>query len=299
VSRIDLVCPADNVWGILAQGVTLHRMKMKPLIEIRDMDRDDEYFVGTCTHIDESTEIDTCAERRLRWLRSMHERGLRVKVATLDGVRTGFLYAIPIESSPWGPLGHGLLVIPCLYVQSKSHGVGRALLAAAEEEAKRQGLKGIVTIGYRHDFWFMPARFFDANGFLECAQHAWGDPGRDDRAVLLWKTFGEHAEAPTPLKPRYEFRAMPGSIVVDLFWNTFCQTSVIEAQCVREVAAEFGDHVALREYCADDREILLRHQIPRGIFINGREIGWGYEAPKQAVREAIVQALQREQGRGS
>lgn len=299
MSGIALVCPADNVWGILAQGVTLHRMKMKPLIEIRDMGRDDEYFVGTCTHINESAEIDACAERRLRWLRSMHARGLRVKVATLDGVRTGFLYAIPIEFSPWGPIGHDLLVIPCLYVQSKGHGVGRALLAAAEEEAKRQGLKGIVTVGYRHDFWFMPASFFDANGFLECAQHAWGGPDRNERAVLLWKTFDERAEAPHALKPSYEFKARLGTVVVDLFWNTFCQTSVIEAQRVREVVAEFGDCVAFSEYCADDREILLRHQIARGIFVNGSEIGWGYEAPKEGVREAIVQALQREQGRSS
>jgi hypothetical protein len=79
--------------------------------------------------------------------------------------------------------------------------------------------------------------------------------------------------------------------VIDLFWNEFCQTSNIEAQRVREVAAEFGDLVALNEYSTDDRPILLRHQISRGIFINGREIGWGYEAPKAGIRKAIAQAL--------
>jgi hypothetical protein len=88
--------------------------KMKPAIEIHDMDSGDEYFVGTCTHMNESEEIDACGRRRLAWLRAMHQKGSQVKVATLDGKRTGFLHVIPIEFCPWGPLGRDLLAIPCL-----------------------------------------------------------------------------------------------------------------------------------------------------------------------------------------
>ena len=263
---------------------------MKPMIEIRDMDRSDEYFVGTCTHTNESEEMDAAASRRLIWLRTMHEKGLRVKVALLGGRRTGFLYLIPIEFSPWGPLGRDLLVIPCLYVINKGYGVGRALIATAEEEARCQDRKGLVTIGYRHDFWFMPASFFDANGFLECGRHAWGRSEMNDRAVLLWMPFAEDAEAPCPLKPSYRFEPVPGKVVIDLFWNTFCQTSAIEAQRVREVASEFGASVRLNEYCADDRPVLMRHQMPRAILVNGHEIGWGYEAPRDGLREAIRRA---------
>ncbi len=266
---------------------------MKSPIEIRDMDTTDEYFVGTCTHVDESEEIDACARRRLSWLHRMHEEGMRVKVATLDGVRTGFLYAIPIECSPWGPLGHHLLVIPCLYVLSNGHGVGKALLAAATEEARHQGRKGVVTIGYRHDFWFMSAGFFEANGFVECDRAEWRSSETGSAAVLLWKTLDGGAEAPNLLRPDYRFRPTPGRVVIDLFWNTFCQTSDMEAQRVREVAAEFGASVVLNEYCADDRATLLLHQISRGIFVNGREISWGYEAPRDGIREAITRAFDR------
>lgn len=264
---------------------------MKPLIEIRNMDTTDEYFVGTCTHTHESEEMDSCASRRLAWLKAMHENGLRVKVATLDGERAGFLHVIPVESSPWGPLGHDLLVIPCLVSVNKGCGVGKALMAAAEEEARRQGRKGIVTIGYYHDFWYMPARFFEANGFLKCKQPGQKLSGVKDTTALLWKVFDEHVEAPVLLRPNYKFKPIPGKVVIDLFWNTFCQTSNIEAQRVREVAPEFGDSVALNEYCADDRAVLCRYQISRGIFINGREIDWGYEAPEDGIREAIDQAL--------
>jgi len=181
--------------------------------------------------------------------------------------------------------------IPCLYVLNKGHGVGKALITAAEEEARRQSRKAVVTIGYRHDFWFMPASFFETNGFSECEQPGQYRSHAKDRAVLLWKVCDEHAEAPLTLRSNYKFRPIAGKVVIDLFWNTFCQTSDIEAQRVREVAVEFGDRVALNEYCADDRAVLSRHQISGGIFINGREIGWGYEAPKDGVREAIVQAL--------
>ncbi|MFU8796549.1 MAG: GNAT family N-acetyltransferase [Dehalococcoidia bacterium] len=267
--------------------------EMEPLIDIHDMEAADEYFVSTCTHVDESEEIDACARRRLSWLQKMHGKGLRVKVAAIRGRHTGFLYAIPIECSPWGPLGRRLLVITCLYVLSNRQGVGKALLNASEEEARRQGLKGIVTTGYRHDFWFMPAGFFEANGFVECARADWKSSDTGSAAILLWKTLGGGVRAPTLLRPDYRFRPVPGRVVIDLFWNTFCQTSDMEAQRVREVASKFGDSVVLNEYCVDDRAVLLRHQISRGIFVDGREIGWGYEAPKEGIREAIAQALSR------
>jgi GNAT superfamily N-acetyltransferase len=268
---------------------------MKQSIEVHDMDSDDEYFVGTCTHISESEETDASGVRRLAWLRATHETGSRVKVATFGGRVAGFLHAMPIEISPWGPLGRDLLVIPCLVSVSKGHGVGRALLAEAEEEARRQGRKGIVTIGHYHDFWFMPAAFFEAEGFSKCGRACKGYFGPETRTAMLWRVFDDRVEAPTLLKPNYKFRPVQGKAVIDLFWNAFCQTSAIEAQRVREVAAEFGDLVLLNEYSADDRTTLLRYQISRGIFINGREIGWGYEAPRDGIRDAICQALPKQE----
>jgi L-amino acid N-acyltransferase YncA len=270
-----------------------------PVIQVRDMDPNTEYFVGTCTHVNESEEADACGRRRVAWFRDMHERGLRVEVALLDEKPIGFLYAMPIEVSPWGPLGNDLLAVPCVFVlnEHKGKGAGSALMAEAEKEAGRQRKKGLVTVGYYHDFWFMPARFFEKCGFSAVGKPrevtSEGEKEFLGKEVLLWKVSDPSAEPPKFLEPKYEFKSIPGKVVVDLFFNDFCGTSNAEAQRVREVAAEFGDSVVLNEYCADDPIILQRYQMPRGIFVNGRQIGWGYEAPREGIRKAISQALEK------
>jgi hypothetical protein len=156
-------------------------------------------------------------------------------------------------------------------------------VAAAEAEARRAGSKGLVTTACEQYDWFMPVSFFASRGFTEAR--------RKGGTAIMWKVFDDTAQPPAFLALTYEFRPVPGKVVVDLFWQTFCQTSGVEAARVREVASEFGGDVVLREYCADDRETLLTHQISRGIFVNGEEIGWGYEAPRDGIREAIRKAL--------
>ncbi|GAG42871.1 unnamed protein product, partial [marine sediment metagenome] len=78
-------------------------------VEIHDMrDKDDEYFVGTCTHVSDVSEhmlreeIDTFARRRIDWLQRMYEKGSRVKIASINNDQIGFLHIMPIEICPWG-----------------------------------------------------------------------------------------------------------------------------------------------------------------------------------------------------
>jgi GNAT superfamily N-acetyltransferase len=254
-------------------------------VVIRDMDEKSEYFVGTCSHVGESGEIDASAAMRIDYLKNGWKLGLRVKVAFLNQTPVGFLYLLPIDISPWGPLGKDLNVIPCLYIteQGKGEGIGRALLSAAESESRRAGAKGIVTYGYYNDFWFMPASYFEKIGFTPVQ--------RRGTEALLWKVLDASAEPPQFMTRKYEFKPVADRIVVDLFWNQFCQTSSIEARRVREVASEFGSNVILNEYPAEDPVIRASHNLARGIFVNGREIGWGYEAPREGIHDAINEAL--------
>lgn len=257
-------------------------------IVIEDLNPDNEYYVSTCTHENESGETDASAARRLAWLNKMYNKGVRAKAAMIDDINAGFIYVMPIEVCPWGPLGNDLAVIPCLTVPKavSGRGIGEALLVAAEDEARKQGKKGLVIQAYYGDFWFMPAPYFEKRGYV------FADGSKEDGGfAVLWNQFDDDAKPPRMLKPDYAFQPVAGKAVVDLFYNTFCLTSDTEAQRVREVAAEFGDSVILNEYPADDPEVLRRFQLPRGIYVNGEWIFWGYEAPREGIREAIEKAL--------
>jgi hypothetical protein len=166
---------------------------------------------------------------------------------------------------------------------------------AVEEEAKSQGKKGLTTIGFRGDFWLLPASFYERHGFVEVDSYRVGSPGDSDvleKVVLLWKPFDETAEPPTFPKSKYEFNPAPGKVVVDLFWDISCQTINIEAERVKEVAEEFGNKIVFNEFPVHEPGVFMKYQKHRGIFINGKEIGWGYEAPKEGIREAIQEALE-------
>ncbi len=255
-------------------------------VVIREMTDADAYYVSTCSHVNESAESDASGVRRLAWLRSHKERGVRAFVALVDGQHAGFAYLMPIDVCPWGPIGHDLAVLPCLYVPKAfaGQGVGQSLIASAETGAHALGAKALVIPAMYSDFWFMPAPYFERLGYSSVT--------RSGTHALMWKVFDPSAEPPTPLEPHYRYRPVPQHVVIDLFWHTFCQTSDVEAQRVRKVASEFGDRVILNEYPGDDHNILLRYQIPRAIYVDGQEIGWGYEAPPDGIRSAIRKALE-------
>jgi hypothetical protein len=110
---------------------------------------------------------------------------------------------------------------------------------------------------------------------------------------VLWMSFAPDATPPRLFTSQYKFQPVPGKVVVDLFYNDFCLTSCLEAQNVRDVITEFGDKVLLHEYNAGDAATLQKYQLERGIYINGKEIFWGYEAPKDGIREAIEKAIKQ------
>ncbi|MDD4903112.1 MAG: hypothetical protein PHV11_01485 [Candidatus Bipolaricaulis sp.] len=263
---------------------------MMTVLAIRSMQPEDEAFVSCCSHVGESAEIDACATGRRALLRRLGAQGAVFPVAVLNGDPVGFAHGIPIEHASWGPLGDAMMALPCLYVLRRAAGIGagRRLVEAVTEGARAQRRRALATTAYRdlpQAEWFLPAGFFESVGF-----RAVDERGRE---VLLWKPLQRGASPPRFLEPRYDFEPVTGHVTVDLFWNGFCQTSGIEAERVRRVCAEHPADVVLRESCAEDRLTLLRHQIPRGIFVDGQEIGWGYEAPELGIRDAVDAALRR------
>lgn len=148
------------------------------------VDADDRYlgFISLCTHTDSSDPVQLeAAETRIQWLKDQLREGrISVKVA-LDRNRNpmGFIHLIPIELPASGVIGKDLMIIPCLtlsyqqvYAQKRGTGVGRALLDASEQEARRKGFKGLAVHAYDGDFWFMPSGFFQKMGFERVSENS-------------------------------------------------------------------------------------------------------------------------------
>jgi GNAT superfamily N-acetyltransferase len=256
-------------------------------IHIEDVGDDTIWFVSTCTHVDEREDWDQGGVSRKTWIEEMLPCGLQIKVALDDHQPVGFVHLLPIEHSAFGLIGHDLLTIPCLALRSEYHGqgVGRMMMEAADAAARASDAQGLAVVGqeWDDDFWFMRADFFRHFGYEEA--------GRRGSQVILWKCFTDDVEAPRFFEPSWEYEPVPGKVAFDAFWNRQCLTTATEINNVREVCAEFGDRVLLREHDATDPAVRERHEIGRRLTVNGREIGWGYEAPRQGLRQAIQEAL--------
>ena len=256
-------------------------------IHIEDVNDETLWFVAACTHVGETTDQDRGGAVRKAWIEEMLPQGLQIKVA-LDGEQPiGFIHLLPIEHTAFGLQGRDLLTIPCLALQDEYHGrgIGRMLMEAAEAAARATDAKGLALVGYEweDDFWFMRADFFRHFGYQEA--------GRCGNAVILWKCFADDVEPPHFFEPAWEYEPVPGRVAFDAFWNRQCLTSAVEIHNVRQVCTEYGDRVLLREYDASDLAVRERYQIARLLAVNGREIGWGYEAPREGLRAAIQEAL--------
>jgi GNAT superfamily N-acetyltransferase len=257
-----------------------------------DLDEKSLDFVSLCTHIDEpGQDLLAAAEVRKNWLADRSKKGLRVKVAVHQGKPVGFVHCLPIELDAWGMSGKDLMTVPCLtlkyawvYGQKTGTGYGKALMQAAEEEAKKVRKKGIAVLSYDNDFWFMPASFFKKLGYEEIQ--------RDKDTVIVWKDFGD-AEPPKLHKSKFVPQKLPDRIAVDVVWNPMCMTSIVEEANVRDVCREYQDSVVLREFNAGDVDFLKKYEICRGLFFNGTSKCWGYEAPKEEVRKIIEELLSR------
>ena len=245
-----------------------------------------------CTHEDSHDSARTeAAQIRMQWLKGQLREGrISVKVAVDEsGNPLGFIHLTPIEHPTSGMIGKGLMVIPCLtlsylqvYAKKRGTGVGRAMLEAAEQEARRKGFKGLAVHAYDGDFWFMPSGFFQRVGFRRVLENS-------EIWVKKWGETGDPSLRPT----QYKYAPVPGKVVIDYFWSPFCLTVCEELLNIRQVSEEFGDKVILREYRADDPEVATRYGMGCALFIDGERKDWGYAPPKDDLRQVIRSRLQQ------
>lgn len=192
--------------------------------------------------------------------------------------------------------GEGLYFIQCIWVHGHRQGVGnrqrrgmgRALLLAAEEDARSRGAKGMAAWGLSLPFW-MPASFYLKHGYRRA--------DRESMAVLVWKPFAEGAVKPKWIKQAKRPKQAKGKVAVTCFVSGWCQVPNIVCERAKRAAAEFGDAVAFEEIDTGVCENLLEWGLSDALFIDGKQVRTGpppsYEKIKGLIEKRVRKLKKR------
>ena len=248
------------------------------------------YFTCLEHHSEEMAEASRLKEN---WYNEMKDKGLRVKLARHEsGVIAGMIQYFPIEYS-WVK-GKDLYFIGCIWVKGglkgqvnfQKQGLGKALLQAAENDAKTLGSKGTVAWGTSLPVW-LKASWFKKQGYKPVDKKGFlGD-------VLLWKTFTNDAVAPEWIEQNKKPEKLEGKVKVTCISNGWCPAMNLSFLRAREVAAEFGEDVVLEEVNTMKRENFDEWGISDVLYIDGQKISTGPPPSKEKLRKKIESKIKR------
>ena len=243
-----------------------------------------------CCLEDWSDEMKDAGDYKQKWFEKVKNKGLRVKLALDDNDNAcGMIQYAPIEYSP--AEGKDLYFIFCIWVHGykntgvgymQKKGMGKALLQAAEEDAKTMGAKGIAAWGLSEPFW-MPSAFYKKFGY-EVADAI----GIQE---LVWKPFSDEAKPPKWLKQKKKPEKVPGKVVITAFISGWCTAYNVGFENFRKAAIEFGNEVEFRMIQTLDSKTIQEWGVTDAIFIDDEEINLGpppsYEDTVKMIRERV------------
>lgn len=259
-------------------------------MRIIDLTPENEELFLLCLE-DWSAEMKEAGDRKKTWLDSIKSRGLDVKLAQDDlGVVGGMIQSVPIELAH--ARGRDLQMILCIWVHGykqgrgnfQKRGMGKALLAAAEEQARTNGKKGMAAWGIGLPFW-MRASWFKKHGYKVA--------DKNSMAVLLWKPFTADASPPSWFKPQKRPKGIPGKVAVTAFRDGWCQAQNLSVERARRAAAQFGDRVIFRDIDTSDRATLEEWGMPSAIFIDDKEVNTGPPPSYEKLKKVIAKRVKK------
>lgn len=240
---------------------------------------------------DWSADIREAGDHKTCWYEKFKGRGLQVKLALDDrGEVGGMIQYLPIEQSI--VQGQGLYMIQCIWVHGhkqgrgnfQKKGMGKALLEAAEKDARERGAKGMAAWGLVLPFW-MKASWFRKHGYKQA--------DRDGISALVWKPFVADAEKPQFLKQRKKLGKNPGVVTVTAFKNGWCPANNLTYERMKRAAAEFGDKVRFETIGTSDRDTMLEWGISDAVFVDGKRVGFGPPLSYQKARKLVESRVRR------
>lgn len=260
-------------------------------MEIVDLADEHKALFAICLE-DWSEEAHEAGSRRACWIERFQSRGLRAKLALDEhGQVGGMIQYLPIEESFVS--GDGLYFILCIWVHGhkrgrgnfQHRGMGKALLVAAEEDARRLGARGMAAWGIWLPFW-MKAAWFKKHGYRKT--------DRQGLSVLMWKPFTKDAQPPQWIKTkRKPLECMPNKVTVTAFSNGWCMAGNLTAERAKRAAAELGDRVVYNGIDTSEPSVVLECGITDALFVNGAEMRFGPPPSYKKIRAAIAKQLAR------
>ncbi len=245
-----------------------------------------------CCFEDWSDEMKEAGDHKQNWFEKMNEKGLRVKLALDDKENAcGMIQYLPIEYS--FVEGKDLYFIPCIWIHGyknkgvgnmQKKGIGKALLKAAEEDAKHIGTKGIAAWGLALPFW-MKASWFKKRGFKKADKMG--------MQVLMWKQFSDDAVAPKWIKEKKKPEKIPGKVTVTSFYNGWCPAYNIVHERAKRAVSEFGDKVEFRVINTFEKAVQEKWGHSDTLFIDGKKIQTGPPPSFEKIRKLIGKRVEK------
>ena len=261
-------------------------------MKIIDLANEYEQLYFVCLE-DWTEEMKEAGDHKEVWYNKMKDKGLRVKLALDDREEVGgMIQYTPIEYS--FAEGNDLYFVNCIWVHGykqgrgnfQKRGMGKALLQAAEDDARALGAKGIAAWGIPLPFW-MKASWFRKQGYTKVDKL--GFLGQ----VLLWKPFTDDATPPKWIKQKKKPETAPGKVAVTAFLNGWCPAQNLVFERAKRAAREFGDRVVFREIDTLDREIFLEWGIADALFIDDKQVRTGPPPSYEKIRKLIAKRVEK------
>lgn len=263
-------------------------------MEIVDLSEDHVQSYLVCLE-DWSDEMAEAGDHKARWYQMMKDRGLRVKLALDDERRAvGMIQYLPIEQSI--AEGRDLYMVMCIWVHGYREGVGdhqgvgigASLLAAAEEDAKQLGAKGLAAWGITLPFW-MKASWFKKHGYATVDRLQ----GRE----LLWKRFTPDAEPPKWIGPGPVPEPVDGQVTLIAFLSGWCPAMNLTYERARRAAEDLGEPVVFVSVDTSEPTAMRAHGHSDDVFLDGKKLQRGAPPSYNTIRKKALKRARRLQRR--
>jgi N-acetylglutamate synthase-like GNAT family acetyltransferase len=238
-----------------------------------------------------SADMRDAGELKARWYEREKERGLRVKLAIDDdGAVAGMIQYLP--ASETDVVGEHVYVVLCVWVHGhkegigdrRGHGLGKALLAAAEADARALGAHGIAAWGLWIPVW-MRASWFRKHGYRKV--------DRDGLRALMFKPFVDDAAAPRWRTPWMPPDGPSDLVVITSCVNGWCPVMNIAHERMRRVLERAPERVQHR--VIDTAEPAMRETwgVTDAIYLDGKPLRLGPPPSEERLAKLVAKRVRK------